>query len=87
MRAIIFYSNAEYCDRASKMTIKINGRKTRVEIWSSDSDKIAVKTESYITKRKAWHQFREMIGVAVLGGWKVLNAFPKRETWETKRSK
>jgi len=86
-RAIVFYSNAEYCDHAAKLTVKLREKKIRIEIWSSGREDIIIKTKSYFTKREAWKQFRLQIANSILGGWKIMNALPKRETWETKRSK
>jgi hypothetical protein len=87
MNAIIFWSVAEYADISSRLTFKHNKNQVRMEIWCSDNDKIDVKTYSYLTTRTAYKQYKIKIGEAILGGWKVLNALPKRETWETKRSK
>jgi hypothetical protein len=87
MRAIVFYSVAEYCDYSTKLTIKVRGHQVRTELWGSDDNKVEVKTETYFTKRRAYKEFKVDIGNAILGGWSVLNAFPKRETWETERSK
>jgi hypothetical protein len=87
MNAIVFYSVAEYADYSSKLTIKHNKNQVKTEIWTSDNNRVDVKTKSYITTRMAYKEYKIKIGGAILGGWKVLNALPNRETWETKRSK
>ena len=87
MRAIIFWSSAEYCDYATKLTIKHSKNMTRTELWDSSSHSVKVQTKRYLTYKRAYRAFQEQIGQAILGGWNVLNAYPKRETWETKRSK
>jgi len=87
MSVIILYSIAEYCDNAGKLTIKQLGKELRTEIWSSDTDRVTVETKSYPTVSSARKKYYEFIGKAIEGGWHVLNAFPKRETWETRRSK
>jgi len=87
MRAIIFSHMAEYADYASKTTYKLNGKMIRVELWNSYSKNVKVEDRKFLTKRKALREFERMIGKSTLSGNKVLNAFPKRETWETKRSK
>ena len=80
MSVIILYNVAEYCDNAAKLTIKQQGKEVRTEIWSSDTDKITVETKSYSTNSIAHRKYYECIGKAVLGGWHVLNAYPKKET-------
>jgi len=87
MRAIIFHSVAEYCDTAMKMTIKHNKNEVRTEIWASYDGKIKVETQTYFSANRAYKKFLEKVGGAICGGWKVLNAYPERETWETKRTK
>jgi hypothetical protein len=87
LSAIVFWLVAEYCDFSTKLTIKHNNRQVRMELWSSDNSEIKVWTKTYFTKRRAYKEYKIAIANAVLGGWQVLNAFPKRETWETKRSK
>jgi len=87
MNAIIFYSVAEYCDYSTKLTVKQKNNQVRIEIWDSSKEDIDVQTKTFLTKKKAYKDYRTAIGDAILGGWKVLNVFPKRETWETKRSK
>jgi hypothetical protein len=87
MRSIIFWSCAEYCDYATKFTIKHKGNQIRTELWTSAKDEIEVDTIDYPTFKKAYKAYKEMIGSTILGGWQVLNLYPQRETWETKRSK
>ena len=87
MRAIIFYSVAEYCDHASKMTIKQNGKEVRVEICMIEHQSVSVVTKKYLTQRIAYRAYLEKIGKAIEGQWKVLNSLPQRETWEVKRTK
>jgi len=87
LRAIIFWSCAEYCDSASKLTIKCQENQVRIEIWSSGQVDIDVKTYTYSSLKKAYKEYKIKIGDAILGGWSVLSLYPKRETWETKRSK
>ena len=87
MNAIIFWSVVEYADSSSKLTIKHDKNKVRMEIWTSDNNKVEVKTKSYLTTKTAYKDYKIKIAEAILGGWIVLNAFPKRETWQTKRSK
>jgi hypothetical protein len=88
LSAIIFYGVAEYCDYANKLTIKLQGNKIRVELWqSSKSEELAVNDYEFLSNGKALKAYKMKIGEAILGGWKILNALPKRETWETKRSK
>lgn len=87
IEAIIFYSVAEYCDNAGKLTIKIQGNQIRIEIWSSGEEEIRVSTKDYKSYKDAYKNYKMQIGDAILGGWKVLNRFPQRETWETKRCK
>ena len=86
-RAIILWDVAEYCDCSSKLTIKLKDKQVRIELWSSSSKDVTVTTDSYSSKRIAYNKYRLAIGDAILGGWKVLNLYPKRETWETNRSK
>ena len=85
--AIIFWSVAEYCDYSTKLTIKHNKRQIRIELWTSDDNEISVTTKTFFTKRRAYKEYKLAIANAILGGWSILNALPKRETWETKRSK
>lgn len=87
MNAIILYSTAEYCDHAAKLTIKRQDKQIRTEIWSSEREEISVKTIDFKTKTSAYKNYKIMIADAILGGWKVLNIHPQRETWETRRSK
>jgi hypothetical protein len=87
MDSIIFYSVAEYADNANKLTIKRQDNQVRTEIWSSSKEEIFTKTKTYMTKSRAFKEYKIKIAEAILGGWIVLNAFPKRETWEMKRSK
>lgn len=87
MNSIIFYSNAEYCDHAGKLTIKVKDNQIRTEIWSSGKNNINIKTIDYSSPKVAYKNYKIKIGEAILGGWKVLNAYPQRETFETQRSK
>jgi hypothetical protein len=87
MNSIIFWSVAEYCDCSSKLTIKHKDRQIRSELWISSTDAIQVETKTFFTKRRAYKEYKIAMADAILGGWKVLNALPQRETWETKRSK
>lgn len=87
MQAIIFYSVAEYCDTSSKLTIKYQGNKIKTELWNSDAKNITIKNYKFFTNKQAYNYFKIKIAEAIFGGWKVLNPFPQRETWETKRSK
>lgn len=87
MSVVILYSMAEYCDHAAKLTIKQQGKEVKTEIWSSDTDEIIIKTNSYSSISFAHKKFYESIGEAVLGGWHILNAYPKKETWEMQDSK
>lgn len=85
--AIIFWSVAEYCDYSNKLTIKHNKKQIRIELWASSDNSVTVETKDYLTQHKAYKEYKIAIADAILGGWQVLNALPKRETWETKRSK
>lgn len=87
LNAIVFWSVAEYCDFSTKLTIKHKNKQVRTELWRSDNNKITVETKSYWTRRRAYKEYRLAIANTILGGWQVLNLYPKRETWETKRSK
>lgn len=87
MKTVIFYNIAEYCDFSSKLTIKWQNKQVRTEIWTSENKEIVVNTKNYLTKNGAYKAFKIELGFAILNGWSVLNAFPERETWETKRSK
>ena len=87
LRSIIFYHIAEYCDYSSKLTLKVKGNEIRQEMWDSMNKTIDIKDFSYRYPKIAYKEFERKVGSAVLGGWKILNAIPQRETWETKRSK
>jgi hypothetical protein len=89
VRVVIFYSMAEYCDHSAKLTLKLFKNQIRWEHWTSNhvDQPLIVRTASYKTNKKAYEEFERQIGKCILGGWHVLNAFPQRETWETKRSK
>ena len=87
MDSVIFYEIAEYCDFAAKLTIKWQGNQVRTEIWHTGKENIDVKTKDYSSSKSARNAYLIAIGKAVNGGWKILNAVPQRETWETKRSK
>lgn len=86
MSCIIFYGMAEYCNYASKLIIKCRGRQIKVETWGSDTHKTNVTIKTYLTKRMAYRAYKIKVGEAIIGGWKVLNALPQKEKWETKIS-
>ena len=69
------------------LLLKWQNKQVRSEIWSSDCEDITVVTKDYSNVKKAYKIFTMMIGKAILGGWQILNVFPQKETWETKRSK
>lgn len=86
MNSIIFYNVAEYCDYTSKLTIKQKDNQIRTEFWDSING-VSVETKTYLSTKKAYRAYLIEIGLTIEGGWKVLNALPQKETWETKRSK
>lgn len=87
LSSIILWSVAEYCDYSTKLTIKCYKKEVRTELWTSSNKEIVVTTKKYLSYAIAYKEYKLAIADAILGGWQVLNALPKRETWETKRSK
>jgi hypothetical protein len=79
MNSIMFYTVSEYSDHASKLRLTLDNKNIQQEIWDSSNDAIKPRIDKYISSKKALREYKIRIAEAILGGWKILSIFPKRE--------